>query len=185
MIPGQVAWQLFLAATVCQVADPESCWATSLRRASLTSSHAPNFPVLESAPANVMKPCCWEGWVWRPARHPTYRPITSHKWQHKALLPQSFPHGTKLGLSCWQERYSGVKGSGKRFKHCPFLCNQQEVISSYYFLAGLCVKIATVLFWNLPILSLFAATEVNGDWFNADNEEELGILLVRSLRAGC
>ena len=48
------------------------------------------------------------------------------------------------------------------------------MISSYYFLAGLCAKIATVLFWNLPIPSLFAATEVNGDWFNSDNEEELG-----------
>lgn len=68
--------------------------------------------------------------------HPTYRPITSHKWQHKALLLQSFPHGTKLGLSCWQERYSGVKGTG-----------------------------------SASSIALFC---VNGDWFNADNEEELG-----------
>lgn len=95
----------------CQVADPESCWATSLRRASLTSSHAPNFLYW-----NLHQQCdealLLGGMGVETCAHPTYRPITSHKWQHKALLPQSFPHGTKLGLSCWQERYSGVKGSG-------------------------------------------------------------------------
>eukprot|EP00435_Cladocopium_sp_Y103_P000050 s4143_g1.t1 len=119
----------------CQVADPESCWATSLRRASLTSSHAPNFLYW-----NLHQQCdealLLGGIGVETCAHPTYRPITSHKWQHKKLLPQSFPHGTKLGLSCWQERYSGVKGSG-----------------------------------SASSIALFC---VNGDWFNADNEEELG-----------
>lgn len=117
------------------MADPESCWATSLRRASLTSSHAPNFLYW-----NLHQQCdealLLGGMGVETCAHPTYRPITSHKWQHKALLPQSFPHGTKLGLSCWQERYSGVKGSG-----------------------------------SASSIALFC---VNGDWFNADNEEELG-----------
>ena len=119
----------------CQVADPEACWATSLRRASLASAAMQPFWWY-----NLHQQCdealLLGGAGVETCARPTYRDIHSHQWQHKKHLPDSFDHGTELKVSCWEERYGGVQGTGSA-SHVSIYC-------------------------------------VNGEWYNRQNEKELG-----------
>ncbi|CAJ1356277.1 unnamed protein product, partial [Effrenium voratum] len=106
----------------CQVADPELCWATSLRRASLTAGRAQPFWYWELHQQCDEQLLLGGGGVDACAR-PTYRDITSHAWEHKMQLPDSFLHGTQLKVSCWTERYSGLMGSGAASEATLFCVN--------------------------------------------------------------
>ncbi|CAK9063338.1 Retinoschisin (Fragment) [Durusdinium trenchii] len=119
----------------CQVADPDACWSTSLRRSSLTTPEPQAFLYWE------LHQQCDEALLLGgvgvdTCARPTYRALNSHQWQHKSRLPETFLHGTRLKVSCWTERYAGLQGSS----------SAQE-------------------------MSIYC---VNGLWFNANNEAELG-----------
>ena len=43
---------------------------------------------------------------------PRYADPASHDWKHKRPLPKSYNHGDILGVSCWDERYSGASAAG-------------------------------------------------------------------------
>ncbi|CAJ1361638.1 unnamed protein product, partial [Effrenium voratum] len=93
---------------LCQVADPEACFATTLRRGGLAGidwSYSYSYWKLHQQCDEAL--LLGGGGVETCAK-PTYRPITSHTWLHKRPLPESFVHGTRLDVSCWYERYSPV-----------------------------------------------------------------------------
>ncbi len=43
---------------------------------------------------------------------PSYADPTSHQWKNKRLTPAKYEHGEILGVSCWEERYSGASAGG-------------------------------------------------------------------------
>ncbi|CAE8698862.1 unnamed protein product, partial [Polarella glacialis] len=105
----------------CRVADPEKCWAVSGRRSLLRASRAEDR--LSCEWMDLISQCDHKllmggAGVEKCARC-TYKDAGTQSFGHKTVIPTSFAHGQKLGVSCWQERFraapvaSGSKSGGE------------------------------------------------------------------------
>jgi len=94
----------------CVVASPTECWTVSMRRKALTDVAAESFRYWNlHAQCDMM--LLMGGTGINACGRPTYRPHDYGEWNHKKQLPKSFDHGLTLKVSCWNERYSAVRGS--------------------------------------------------------------------------
>lgn len=105
--------RLYAMASVqaCRVSNPDSCWATSLRRQWLTrGTYTPasssNYYYLHLHEQGDQLLIMGGAGVEMCSR-PTYRHIISHQWAHKGPLPEIMAHGAGLQVSCWGERFRG------------------------------------------------------------------------------
>ncbi|CAE7824831.1 unnamed protein product [Symbiodinium sp. CCMP2592] len=95
----------------CHVADPEACFASTLRRAYLDPTTSMASDSLEFRYKDLHLQCdlmLLLGGQIESCSRPTYRDPRSHEWAHKHQLPRSFAHGRRLEASCWHERYSAA-----------------------------------------------------------------------------
>ncbi|CAE7247479.1 Rs1 [Symbiodinium natans] len=94
----------------CVVANPQECFTVSMRRQYLTSVAPATFFFWDlHAQCDMM--LLLGGAGISACGRPTYRPPDYGDWRHKKKLPASFEHGNTLKVSCWNERYSAVRGS--------------------------------------------------------------------------
>ncbi|CAE8592794.1 unnamed protein product, partial [Polarella glacialis] len=101
----------------CRVADPEKCWAVSGRRSLLRASRAEDR--LSCEWMDLISQCDHKllmggAGVEKCARC-AYKDASTQSFIHKTVIPTSFAHGQKLGVSCWQERFRAAPvASGSR-----------------------------------------------------------------------
>eukprot|EP00933_Yihiella_yeosuensis_P040876 TRINITY_DN3528_c0_g1_i11.p1 TRINITY_DN3528_c0_g1~~TRINITY_DN3528_c0_g1_i11.p1 ORF type:complete len:1502 (-),score=330.55 TRINITY_DN3528_c0_g1_i11:334-4839(-) len=85
---------------------------------------------------------------------PMFRAIGSHTWKAKTPLPSVFQHGNQLKVSCWTERYSGIKDRRSTASYELLQCvngewfNSQEKPGLVGFSCESCVRVAGTSYYD-------------------------------------
>jgi hypothetical protein len=136
----------------CRIADPDRCWATTLRRLLLVE--APSAMPQSFFYITLYMNCdhaliigdLGKGVCFKPS----YRQFeyNAQKWSQKRPTPASFAHGVKLKASCWTERYRGFNGI-ERVDSVNLHCLNGQWVNNYGmtdlgdFVCSACVRVGT------------------------------------------
>eukprot|EP00933_Yihiella_yeosuensis_P021070 TRINITY_DN16769_c0_g1_i1.p1 TRINITY_DN16769_c0_g1~~TRINITY_DN16769_c0_g1_i1.p1 ORF type:complete len:2816 (-),score=557.46 TRINITY_DN16769_c0_g1_i1:303-8750(-) len=100
----------------CLVSNPNDCWASTMRREALSVHNTHQGFWYWDLHADCDAMLLMGGHGINACARPSYRPPNSHKWYHKKPVKNKYEHGQTLDLSCWSQRYQGVRANSQMNK---------------------------------------------------------------------